>query len=79
MSALTGAIAQLTASQREEVESVLEQRIADYLTLRNPFGDSNLDAVSGSVRYEVLKRAKMRCELCGVSSSKTHPLIFLTK
>lgn len=36
--------------------------------MRNPFGDSNLDAVPGSLRFQVLKRSGGRCELCGASS-----------
>jgi ATP adenylyltransferase len=61
----------LTSSQSEEIEQILEQRISDYLEMRNPFGDSNLDAVPGNLRYDVLKLAKDRCELCGVSARST--------
>jgi|TARA_B110000240_G_C13428436_1_gene422613 ATP adenylyltransferase len=68
---LSGVIARLSDKEQEEVESILEQRIAGYLEMRNPFGDSNQDAVPGSVRFRVLERAKNRCELCGVSSSDT--------
>jgi len=68
---LLGVIARLSGKEQEEVESILEQRIAGYLDMRNPFGDSNQDAVPGSVRYEVLKRAKKRCELCGVTAQET--------
>lgn len=68
---LAGPLSGLTTQQRKEVESILVQRINDYLDMRNPYGDSNLDAVPGSVRYEVLKRAKGRCEACGVSARKT--------
>jgi len=65
---LTGLMASLSSQQRSEVEQILEQRIEDYLQMRNPFGDNNMDAVPGSIRYEVLKKAGSRCELCGVSS-----------
>ena len=65
---LTGLLSKLTSQQMAEVEAVLEGRITSYLEGRNPFGDSNHDAVAGSVRYEVLRRAGSRCELCGVSS-----------
>jgi ATP adenylyltransferase len=68
---LTDILTGLSAAQRSELEVILEQRITDYLEMRNPFGDSNLDAVPGNLRYEVLKRAKNRCELCGVSSRET--------
>ena len=67
----TGAFANLTAKQRGEIEQILESRISDYLMIRNPFGDSNLDAVPGSVRYTVLKEAAGRCEACGISSRET--------
>jgi diadenosine tetraphosphate (Ap4A) HIT family hydrolase len=65
---LDGPLATLTQEQEEIVREVLEQRITDYLDTRYPFGDSNNDAVRGSVRYEILKRAGNRCELCGASS-----------
>lgn len=65
---LTGILADLNPQQIATVESVLQDRISSYLEGRNPFGDSNYDAVAGSTRYEVLKRAGGRCELCGVSS-----------
>jgi len=65
---VTGVLAELTDSQQQEVEGILQQRIADYLDIRNPFGESNLDAVPGSVRFDVLRRAGGRCELCGASS-----------
>ena len=38
---LSGVIARLSDKEQEEVESILEQRIAGYLEMRNPFGDSN--------------------------------------
>lgn len=68
---LAGVIARLNDKEQEEVELILEQRIADYLEMRNPFSNSNLDAVSGSIRFRVLEKAKKRCELCGASSSVT--------
>ncbi len=68
---LNGVLENLSLGQREEVEAILEERIRDYLEMRNPFGDSNLDAVPGSRRYQVLKRAGGRCEACGVSSKVT--------
>lgn len=69
--ALKGMLASLSGSRRAEVEKVLEDRISEYLEMRNPFGDSNLDAVPGSRRYLVLKRSGGRCEACGVSSKET--------
>ena len=65
---LAPALAQLNGNQLRQVIDVLEERINNYLDMRYPFGDSNNDAVRGSVRYQVLKQAGGRCELCGVSS-----------
>lgn len=65
---LNGVISRLNDEQIREVVTILEQRIAERFAIRNnPFGDSNNDAVRGSVRYEVLRRASDRCELCGIS------------
>jgi len=62
--------AALTDNDRRELLALCDQRLADFLSKR---GDrvwqhrSSADGyVPGSVRYEVLKRAKYRCELCGV-------------
>jgi diadenosine tetraphosphate (Ap4A) HIT family hydrolase len=68
---LTGVLATLNTNQFREVEVILEDRISTYMDMRNPFGDSNLDAIRGSVRYEVLKRAAGRCEACGVTANQT--------
>lgn len=61
--------AALTDHDRRELLALCDQRLADFLSKR---GDrvwqhrSSADGyVPGSVRYEVLKRAKYRCELCG--------------
>lgn len=65
---LAGLLANLSPDQMATVETVLRDRIVAYMEGRNPFGDSNHDAVEGSTRYEILRRAGGRCELCGVSS-----------
>ena len=65
---LSGTLSSLTLEQQKEVEEILEERISSCLGMRNPYGDNNLDAVPGSIRQEVLKRAKQRCELCGSSA-----------
>ena len=65
---LAEAFDDLTDSQLAEVKEILESRVLDYMEMRNPFGDTNLDAVPGSLRFEVLREAGGRCELCGVSS-----------
>jgi ATP adenylyltransferase len=60
----------LTHEQKEELISICEQKLDEYVKKR---GDAiwehrkkNRRYISGSIRYEVLKRAKGRCELCGV-------------
>lgn len=61
--------AALTDSERRELISLCEQRLADFLSKRGGSvwqHRSSADGyVPGSVRYQVLKRAKYRCELCG--------------
>ena len=68
---LASVMGSLATDQLREVEQILEDRIAGYLDMRNPFGESNLDAVPGSVRYRVIRDAGGRCEACGVSSRET--------
>ena len=61
----------LSAGERESLMDLCDQKVADYLSRR---GDRLYDHrrqapgdISGSDRYEVLKRAGGRCELCGAS------------
>jgi diadenosine tetraphosphate (Ap4A) HIT family hydrolase len=59
---------ELTRSQQLELMAACERRIEEFVASRgDPFPRNNTDPVPGSVRYEVLKRAGGRCELCGVS------------
>lgn len=64
----------LTASERAELIELCEMKIADYEKKRN--GDHwdhrkrGRKLISGSIRYEVLKRSKFRCDLCGISADK---------
>jgi ATP adenylyltransferase len=57
-----------------EVEELLrecEEKIRTYLEARDdPWGHRRRGArpISGTIRYEVLKRASFRCELCGISA-----------
>ena len=64
----------LTEAQRASLIAKCDKSIADYLDKR---GDriwqhraSESGYVSGSTRYNVLKRAKYRCELCGVHETQ---------
>lgn len=61
----------LSQSQIDQLISACEVRISDYIQAR---GESiwnhrkqSKGYISGTLRYEVLKRAKRRCELCGIS------------
>ena len=63
-----------TEAQRASLITLCDNAITDYLTKR---GDtlwqhraSDSGYVSGSTRYNVLKRAKYRCELCGAHESQ---------
>ena len=59
---------QLTRSEQLELMAACDRRIEHLIAARgDPFPSSNSDPVPGSVRYEVLKLAGGRCELCGVS------------
>lgn len=58
----------------EELIKICESKIDAYIQKR---GDaiwshriSNRTPVSGSIRYQVLKRASFRCELCGISADE---------
>lgn len=64
----------LSATQIEELKQICESKIDAYIKKR---GDAiwnhrriNRGAVPGSIRYEVLKRAGFRCELCGISADE---------
>lgn len=58
-----------TEAQRATLEAMCDDAITEYISKRGEaiWGHRGPDSgyVSGSVRYNVLKRAKHRCELCG--------------
>jgi ATP adenylyltransferase len=60
----------------EEIEALLrlcEEKVADYLSRRSdPWSHRRTASayVPGTIRYEVLKRAKFRCELCGIPADE---------
>ena len=62
----------LTVSQVGELIQACEQRIEDYEHKRQgnqwTHRRRNRRPVPGSIRFEVLKRAQDRCELCGISA-----------
>ena len=65
---------QLTLQERDTLISACEDRLTEFKSAR---GESVFDHrrkssgyVSGTIRYEVLKRARFRCELCGISAEE---------
>lgn len=61
----------LSNEDLNEITSLCDAKIQEYITKRGEriweHRRKNRRPISGSVRYEVLKRAKGRCELCGIS------------
>lgn len=64
----------LSRQERDELVRLCEAAIGDYLQKRGAavydHRRAALGYLSGSVRYEVLKRAGFRCELCGISADE---------
>ena len=63
-----------TELQKQELVNLCKEKLLAFVEKR---GDSvydhrkkSLGYISGTIRYEVLKRAKFRCELCGISADK---------
>lgn len=62
----------LSEQEVGELKALCEQKVSDYVGAR---GESiwahrkkSVGYISGTLKYEVLKRAKFRCELCGISA-----------
>lgn len=64
----------LSPSERDELIKACDAAIAKFLRNRGDQIWSHRSAasgyISGTLRYEVLKRAKFRCELCGTSAEE---------
>ena len=64
----------LSVESVQELMIICDHKIEEYLTKRGGAAFAhrrrNRRPVPGSVRYKVLKRAKHRCELCGVSAEE---------
>jgi ATP adenylyltransferase len=64
----------LTALEKETLIELCGQRLTAYIDKRGEeiWGHRSIadGYISGSVRYDVLKRAKYRCELCGVHEER---------
>jgi len=64
----------LTRDERQMLVLLCEERIAEYEEKRQgahwKHRRKTREAVSGTVRYQVFKRAKFRCELCGIMDTE---------
>ena len=64
----------MTAKERNELVKLCDDAISSYLQKRGAavydHRRAALGYISGSLRYEVLKRAGFRCELCGTSADQ---------
>ncbi len=62
----------LSKSQVSELIALCDQKIGEYIAKRGEkiwaHRNHAEGYISGTIRYEVLKRAKYRCELCGISA-----------
>lgn len=66
--------AELSEAEREELVSLCEAKIEEYVAKRGSaiwaHRRKSSGYVPGTARYEVLKRAKFHCELCGISADE---------
>lgn len=64
----------LSSAQIEELISICDYKLDDYVMKRGEriwqHRSTNREPISGSIRYQVLKRAEFRCELCGISAKE---------
>jgi ATP adenylyltransferase len=64
----------LSKEQRTELRRLLEAKLDQYVAKRGEriwqHRKLGLGDISGTIKYEVLKRASTRCELCGISNDE---------
>lgn len=64
----------LTHEQRQELISLCDSKISEYEDKRGEaiwsHRSKSLGYISGTLRYEVLKKSAFHCELCGVSADQ---------
>lgn len=64
----------LNSDQVEHLIKLYEQRLDSFLAARGmkifDHRRKSSEYISGSIKYEVLKRAKFHCELCGISAEE---------
>ena len=62
-------MAGLSVQEKSELIAMLEQKLSEYKSMRGNLLSEHRRRghrpISGSIRFEVLKRARFRCELCG--------------
>jgi len=67
-------LSSLSSAERDELARLCDEAISTYLQKRGAavydHRRAALGYLSGSLRYEVLKRAGFRCELCGISADE---------
>ncbi|MFC1567825.1 HIT domain-containing protein [Pseudomonadota bacterium] len=65
---------QLSASEVSELKILCESKLNEFIEHRGQTAwqhrKKSSGYISGTIRYEVLKRAKFHCELCGISADK---------
>ena len=65
---------EFTAEQTQELLALCESKLTEYVERRGraiwEHRARGLSDVSGSVRYQVLRDAKFRCNLCGISAEE---------
>jgi len=66
--------ATITEQQNNELRALCAQKLAEYVEQRGAaiweHRTRGLSDISGTLRYEVFKAAKFRCELCGISADE---------
>lgn len=64
----------LSKEQRAELRRLLEAKLDQYVAKRGEriwqHRKLGVSDISGTIKYEVLKRARTRCELCGISNDE---------
>jgi 5-methylcytosine-specific restriction endonuclease McrA len=65
---------ELSSDQVQELTEKCQKRLDDFLEQRGDsvfrHRDKTTGAISGTLRYEILKAAGFRCELCGISADE---------
>jgi ATP adenylyltransferase len=66
----------LSSTERDDLIRLCDEAMDAYLQRRGTavydHRRAALGYLSGSLRYEILKRAGFRCELCGISADETY-------